>query len=77
MIIDTCAKVNLTLEVVRRRDDGFHELATVFQAVDLCDRLVLTESDRLELVVHGAPIPSDERNLCHQAARLLAQQAGI
>ncbi|MBI5833898.1 MAG: 4-(cytidine 5'-diphospho)-2-C-methyl-D-erythritol kinase [Armatimonadetes bacterium] len=77
MIIDTCAKVNLTLEVLARRQDGFHELATVFQAVDLCDRLVFGESDQLELVVHGAPIPADERNLCYQAAQLLARHAGI
>jgi len=77
VIIDTCAKVNLTLEVLGRREDGFHELATIFQAVDLCDRLVFGESDRLEMVVHGAPIPTDERNLCHQAARLLARSCGV
>jgi 4-diphosphocytidyl-2-C-methyl-D-erythritol kinase len=77
MIIETCAKVNLTLEVLRRRPDGYHELATVFQAIDLCDRLSFEPAPVLELVVEGCDLPTDHRNLCHRAATLLAGRAGI
>ena len=76
MVIETCAKVNLTLEVLRRRDDGFHELATIFQAVDLCDRLTLEPADELTVVVHGADLPTDQRNLCYRAASRLAEVCG-
>ncbi|HEX5498599.1 MAG TPA: 4-(cytidine 5'-diphospho)-2-C-methyl-D-erythritol kinase, partial [Thermomicrobiales bacterium] len=38
------AKLNLGLEVVGRRPDGYHELATIFQAIDLCDALMLTSA---------------------------------
>lgn len=76
MVIETCAKVNLTLEVLGRRDDGFHELATVFQAIDLCDRLTFSEWDGLAVSVEGAAVPTDERNLCHRAATALARFGG-
>ncbi|MBI2301127.1 MAG: 4-(cytidine 5'-diphospho)-2-C-methyl-D-erythritol kinase [Armatimonadetes bacterium] len=77
MRIETGAKVNLTLEVLRRRPDGYHELATVFQAIDLADRIELTSADSLEVTVHGADVPTDDRNLCHRAATALAAEAGI
>lgn len=77
MTIETCAKVNLTLEVLRRREDGFHELATVFQAIDLTDRLTFRRADSLSLEVRGVPVPSDSRNLVHRAATLLARTYGI
>lgn len=76
MIIETCAKVNLCLELLRRREDGFHELATVFCAIDLCDRIELTAAPSLTVAVTGADIPADERNLCHRAAVLLAERCG-
>ncbi len=76
MIIHTCAKVNLTLEMLRRRPDGYHDLMTVFQAIDLCDRIHLEPADELALTVSGADIPADASNLCWRAAALLAERAG-
>jgi 4-diphosphocytidyl-2-C-methyl-D-erythritol kinase len=72
------AKVNLHLQVVGKRADGYHELRTVFQTVDLADELELTLTTQpgVALTVHGADLPSDERNLAHRAAsRLLAEVA--
>lgn len=74
MTIETCAKVNLTLEVLGRRADGFHELATVFQAVDLCDRITLRPADELRLTADGVEVPTDARNLCWRAALLLSER---
>jgi 4-diphosphocytidyl-2-C-methyl-D-erythritol kinase len=50
------AKVNLTLEVVGRRDDGYHELRSVFATVDLADRVRLATSKRLDVRVRPDPI---------------------
>ncbi|MEO8275987.1 MAG: 4-(cytidine 5'-diphospho)-2-C-methyl-D-erythritol kinase [Thermoanaerobaculia bacterium] len=64
------AKINLSLEVLGRRGDGFHELRTIFQTIDLADEI---ELDRLpgaiEIEVLDAPdVPADERNLAWRAA---------
>jgi 4-diphosphocytidyl-2-C-methyl-D-erythritol kinase len=65
------AKVNLGLRVVGRRPDGYHDIVTVFQAIDLCDELEGELSESLTLVVSQPSIPSDETNLVVKAARLL------
>lgn len=72
-------KVNLYLAVGDRRDDGFHELTTVFHAVSLFDEVTVTTSDvmSLDLIGEGAGVvPVDERNLAWQAAELLAEHVG-
>lgn len=66
------AKLNLHLEVGRRRDDGFHELRTIFQTIDLADDLELipiAADGRVELVVSGRSVPVDDQNLAVRAAR--------
>ncbi len=42
IVIDAPAKLNLGLEVIGRRDDGFHEIATIFVTIDLYDRITLS-----------------------------------
>ena len=72
-------KVNLYLAVGDRRDDGYHELTTVFHAVSLLDEVTVRNSDTLSLEVTGEgadSCPSDERNLAWQAAELMAEHVG-
>jgi len=72
-------KVNLYLEVGDRRDDGYHELSTVFHAVSLLDEVTVTTADVLTLEVSGEgaeSLPIDERNLAWRAAELLAEHVG-
>ena len=74
------AKVNLHLGVGPVRPDGFHELTTVFHAVDLTDEIVATPADGLTITVRGegaAHVPTDDRNLAWRAAALLAAHAGV
>lgn len=75
------AKVNLQLSVGPLRADGFHELATVFHAVNLCDEVVARPSDdglRLTISGEGAEgLPVDEGNLAYRAALLVADRLGI
>ncbi len=69
------AKINLSLEILRRRDDGFHDVATVLQTVDLVDELEFTPAS--DIVVEGDTegIPLEE-NLVDRAARLLQTHLG-
>lgn len=72
-------KVNLYLGVGDRREDGYHELATVFHAVSLSDEVTVREADVLSLEMFGEgadEVPTDERNLAWQAAELMADHVG-
>ena len=74
------AKVNLELMVGPRRSDGFHHLATVFQAVGVHDDVSVEASDDWGVTVTGPftdLVPVDGTNLAMRAARLLAGEAGI
>ncbi len=68
------AKINLTLRIAGRRDDGFHELESWVAQVGLYDELTVDAADEVSLTVipHGAA-PTDETNLVMKAARLLAE----
>lgn len=67
------AKINWTLSVLGKRDDGFHELCTVFQTVSLHDTLTFEESDTLELTCDDPQIPVDDSNLIIKAAKALQE----
>ena len=72
-------KVNLYLAVGDTRDDGFHELTTVFHAVSLLDEITVRTADVLSLEMVGEGVeslPTDERNLAWQAAELMAEHVG-
>src|SRR3989441_4781859 len=76
LVLRAAAKVNLALEVLGRRDDGYHEITTVMQAVDLSDRLVLEDADVLELRTTAPDVPTDGTNLALRAALALREMAG-
>jgi 4-diphosphocytidyl-2-C-methyl-D-erythritol kinase len=71
-------KVNLLLNILGKRPDGFHELETVLQPVNLCDRLTFERcGDAVELSCSVAALPVDSRNLVHRAATGFLQTAKI
>jgi 4-diphosphocytidyl-2-C-methyl-D-erythritol kinase len=76
-VLSAAAKVNLALEVLSKRPDGYHEIVTVMQTVDLADRLILEDADTLELRTTGASVPTDATNLALRAALALREAAGI
>jgi 4-diphosphocytidyl-2-C-methyl-D-erythritol kinase len=76
-VVDAAAKVNLTLEVLNRRPDGYHEISTVMHAVDLSDRLVLEDADVCEVHTSAPGVPTDERNLALRAALMLREAAKV
>jgi len=83
--VETPAKVNLTLRVLGKRADGFHDLESVVAVVGLFDRLRLRAADRLSLTLRPAPgglggdaaVPTGDGNLVLRAARLLGEVCGV
>lgn len=72
------AKINWFLEVAGRRSDGFHEIVTLFQAVDLADILSFDSNfDEIEFQVKGSLLPRDSENLVVRAAELVRESTGF
>jgi len=70
------AKINLYLEILGLRPDGYHELAMVLQSVDLADRIDLrpTVSGFIQVRCHHPQVPQDRGNLAYRAAELMMQR---
>src|SRR5699024_7403580 len=64
------AKINLSLDVLGKREDGFHEVEMIMTTVDLADRIELytLERDRIEVSTDSQYVPNDERNIAYKAA---------
>ena len=73
------AKVNLGLDVIRRREDGYHEVRMIMQTVDICDVLTFTRQERPGIVVttDKEELPGDDSNLIHKAARLVTETCSV
>lgn len=73
------AKINLTLEVYGSRADGYHEVVTLLQNVSLADmvRIKLASGSDTRLVVRGACLPRDNRNLAWQAVEAMRRYTGF
>ncbi len=67
------AKINLTLDVLHKRSDGYHEVEMIMTTVDLADRigLEIREDEKIQILSVDRFVPNDYRNLAYQAAKLL------
>jgi 4-diphosphocytidyl-2-C-methyl-D-erythritol kinase len=76
--IDTPAKINLFLKILGKRPDGYHEIYSLVQTVDLYDTLTISEIGRgTELIGATAVVPLDSSNIIWKAAELLRRQTGF
>ncbi len=73
------AKINLLLDVLHKRNDGFHEVEMIMTMVDLADRLEMEELPRDTIIISSQAgyIPLDEKNLAFQAARLIKDRYDV
>ena len=73
------AKINLALDVLYKREDGYHEVEMVMTNVDLADRIELRElkNNTIKINSHNRYVPDDSRNLAYQAAELLKKRFDI
>lgn len=79
LCLQAAAKINLGLDVLRRRPDGYHEVKMVMQTVDICDRLEFTRlsEDCIRVMTNKQELPADEHNLIYKAAKLMKDTFGI
>lgn len=77
--INAYAKVNLSLDIVGRREDGYHTVDMVMQSVSLCDRVrvALNDSGQIRLTCSKPHIPEDGRNTAFKAAQLFLDVTGL
>lgn len=71
------AKINLFLRVLPRREDGYHEIASLMQAIDLHDTIHFTPAENDSFVCTEAKVPSDHSNLILRAIHLFRCKTGI
>ncbi|MFE8698805.1 4-(cytidine 5'-diphospho)-2-C-methyl-D-erythritol kinase [Cytobacillus sp. FJAT-53684] len=76
LMVKAPAKINLSLDVLHKREDGYHEVEMIMTTIDLADRLELTllEQDEIKIISHNRFVPDDQRNLAYQAALLLKER---
>ena len=72
------AKINLYLDVVSKREDGYHNLETIFHSIGLHDEVIIHKQEAKDIKVYcdHPGIPCDSRNLAYQAAQLLSDAVG-
>lgn len=77
--VKALAKINLGLDVVRRREDGYHEVRMIMQTIHLFDRLEISKntSGQITMETNLAFLPTNENNLVCKAAKLLTDEFGI
>lgn len=72
------AKINLTLKVIGKRPDGYHELETVMQQINLCDSISIHVADSgIRVDSNSLQVPDDDENLAFKAARAIYDRLGI
>lgn len=73
------AKINLSLDVLRRREDGYHEVRMIMQTINMYDKLTIEKTSKagIELTVNLSFLPTDSNNLIYKAADLLMTEFGI
>jgi 4-diphosphocytidyl-2-C-methyl-D-erythritol kinase len=69
------AKINIGLNIISDRSDGYHNIETVLQQIDLCDQIGIKKSKNSEIIIRSdsANIPLGEKNICYKAAMLVRQ----
>jgi 4-diphosphocytidyl-2-C-methyl-D-erythritol kinase len=79
MHVKSFAKINLGIEILGKRDDGYHEIRTLFQVIGLYDLLVILPRKRDEIILKGddESLCWDESNLIHKAAVLLKERHDV
>ncbi|MDP2209612.1 MAG: 4-(cytidine 5'-diphospho)-2-C-methyl-D-erythritol kinase [Bacteroidota bacterium] len=71
MKVKAFAKINLGLRILRKREDGYHDIETVFHRINLFDKVEFSTADIISMECDNPEIPIDDNNLCIRAAGLL------
>ncbi len=79
LLLESPAKINLRLEILRRREDGYHEIRTIFQKISLSDKLLFTLKKKkgISITTNQPNLPVGRRNLVYRAAQLIIERTGF
>ncbi|MFT7539014.1 MAG: 4-diphosphocytidyl-2-C-methyl-D-erythritol kinase, partial [Lysobacterales bacterium] len=79
LVLKSAAKVNLYLKVLNQREDGFHNIETLFQRIDLCDELTFHKnaSGRITITCSHPHVPEGPKNLVYKVAQKFKDDFGI
>ncbi len=79
VLVKANAKINLTLDVLRKRPDGYHDMYMIMQSVDLCDdvRVSIRDGSGITAVTNRSYLPNGEDNLAYKAAREFMAVSGM
>lgn len=73
------AKINLGLDVLRKREDGYHEVRMIMQSIKLYDKLTMKKTSKDEIVLHSnlGYLPNNDKNLVYKAIQLMKEEFGL
>lgn len=73
------AKINIGLNIISRRGDGYHNIETILQQIDLCDSMTLKKSRCPDITVlcHHPAVPDGPQNICYRAVKLMQEATGV
>lgn len=79
IVLKSYGKINLGLDVLKRRDDGYHEVKMIMQTVGLYDVLTMekTEQDQISMSCNLSFLPTDDRNLVYRAVQIIKEKYKI
>ncbi len=78
LTLESRAKINLTLDIVNKRDDGYHNVSMVMQTISLCDTLHFKVIEKgIKLNSNNPRLPKDERNIIYKSAKLLLEYTQV
>lgn len=78
MRIKAYAKINLSLDIVGKRNDGYHLLEMIMQTIDLYDEITVEKSEKdIKIKCNKPYVPTDERNLAYKAAKMFIEKYNI
>jgi 4-diphosphocytidyl-2-C-methyl-D-erythritol kinase len=76
--ISANAKINITLDVLNKRDDGYHNVKMIMQSINLCDMINIKKTkEDMTLKTNYNFLPTDENNLAYKAAKIFFEETGI
>lgn len=77
LTLQSPAKINLFLKIIGKRPDGYHEIASLFQAIDLCDTMHFKLSEKDTFICSDPSLPTNETNLVIKARELFRRKTGL
>ena len=79
LLLNSYAKLNLYLEVLSLRKDSYHNLKTLFERIDLCDKIILKprQDKKINIICNSQDVPCDNTNLAYRSAKLLQDKFAL